>query len=172
MDSIDELTKWYAEIQPEFVKIKKSINFINKTEIELLSTKIKPLNLHLSEKNSCREIISREASALEADLNRESSNEIFEKLKLLNETATKTEQQCKDLDFTIEKTARSAGKYFESKMQLEPWLEDIEEQFSKKFDFNDEEELKHDEIIEELSLLSEDIAERRLLIDRIVSSGN
>ena len=57
MDSIDDLTGWYAEILPELEMIKKSINFIDKQEIDLLCSKVKKLNQHLVEKNSTRELL-------------------------------------------------------------------------------------------------------------------
>lgn len=170
VDSIDDLTGWYAEILPELEMIKKSINFIDKQEIDLLCSKVKKLNQHLVEKNSTRELLAREASVLENDFNSDASTKVFSKLKSLNETATKSEQQCRDLDLIVEKASRSAGKYFEAKDQLMPWLKATEERFEK--DFSSPSSDDYEAIIEDLSLLSEDVAERRLLVDRVVTAGD
>ena len=116
---------------------------------------------------------AREATVLENDFNSDASAKVFTKLKSLNETATKSEQQCRDLDLIVEKASRSAGKYFEAKDQLMPWLKSTEERFEKDFSSSGGPSSDdYEAIIEDLSLLSEDVAERRLLVDRVVTAGD
>jgi len=116
---------------------------------------------------------AREATVLENDFNSDASVKVFTKLKSLNETATKSEQQCRDLDLIVEKASRSAGKYFEAKDQLMPWLKSTEERFEKDFSSSGGPSSDdYEAIIEDLSLLSEDVAERRLLVDRVVTAGD
>ena len=113
--------------------------------------------------------MSREAQSLEGDLTADASVKIFEKLKLLQDAANKTEQQCRDLQQILEKAQRASSKYAEAKDQLKPWLENVE---AKLDDFEDENLRSGDEsLIDELGQLSEEIAERRLLVDKIVTAA-
>lgn len=113
--------------------------------------------------------MSREAQSLEGDLTADASAKIFEKLKLLQDAANKTEQQCRDLQQILEKAQRASSKYAEAKDQLQPWLENVE---AKLDDFEDENLRSGDEsLIDELGQLSEEIAERRLLVDKIVTAA-
>lgn len=113
--------------------------------------------------------MSREAQSLEGDLTADASAKVFEKLKLLQDAANKTEQQCRDLQQILEKAQRASSKYAEAKDQLKPWLENVE---AKLDDFEDENLRSGDEsLIDELGQLSEEIAERRLLVDKIVTAA-
>ena len=113
--------------------------------------------------------MSREAQSLEGDLTADASAKVFEKLKLLQDAANKTEQQCRDLQQILDKAQRASSKYAEAKDQLRPWLENVE---AKLDDFEDENLRSGDEsLIDELGQLSEEIAERRLLVDKIVTAA-
>ena len=52
---------------------------------------------------------------------------------------------------------------FERRAEIEPWLLEVERRFQTDFAFDNSDA---EAAMEELSLLSEDIAERRLLVDR------
>ena len=63
----------------------------------------------------------------------------------------------------VHKATRAASKYFERRAEIEPWLLEVERRFQTDFAFDNSDA---EAAMEELSLLSEDIAERRLLVDR------
>ena len=134
-----------------------------------MNEEIAKIHAILQSKNASREIMSREAQSLEGDLTADASTKVFEKLKLLQEVANKTEKQCRDLQQILDKAQRASSKYSEAKEQLKPWLETVE---AKLDDFEDGQPKSGDEsLIDELGQLSEEIAERRLLVDKIVSAA-
>ena len=166
------MISWYEEIVPELNRARRSINLGNPEEIEKVNDEITKIHNILQSKNATREIMSREAQSLEGDLSADASTKVFEKLKLLHEAAAATEQQCRDLQSVLEKAQRASSKYAESKAQLMPWLEEVE---GKLDDFeNMDDGFRRDDSetpADELSHLSEEIAERRLLVDKIVNAG-
>ena len=68
----------------------------------------------------------------------------------------------------LDKAKRSSDKYLEARSILLPWLDQTEARLNEDFNLDDSEV---DIIIEDLSSLSEEIAERRLLVDKLVQSG-
>ena len=117
--------------------------------------------------------MSREAQSMEGNLTADASAKVFKKLKLLHEAATKTENQCRELQTVLEKAQRASTKYVEAKIQLLPWLEEVEHKLDE-FDQMDEQLVRRDtdeSLVDELGHLTEEIAERRLLVDKIVNAG-
>ena len=153
---------------PKLDRMKKTLNFNNKTQIDDLSNQVKSLSLELSDHGSQKDILTREAEALQSDLNSDTSSAIYAKLKQIQENASRAELQCRDLESTLDKATRAANKYFECRSEIEPWLADLEKRLRTDFSFVDEDS---EAAIEELSFLSEDIAERRLLVDRMVTAS-
>ena len=68
----------------------------------------------------------------------------------------------------LDKAKRSSDKYLEARSILLPWLDQTESRLNDDFNLDDSEV---DILIEDLSSLSEEIAERRLLVDKLVQSG-
>ena len=68
----------------------------------------------------------------------------------------------------LDKAKRSSDKYLEARSILLPWLDQTEARLNDDFNLDDSEV---DILIEDLSSLSEEIAERRLLVDKLVQSG-
>jgi len=68
----------------------------------------------------------------------------------------------------LDKAKRSSDKYLEARSILLPWLDQTESRLNEDFNLDDSEV---DILIEDLSSLSEEIAERRLLVDKLVQSG-
>ena len=68
----------------------------------------------------------------------------------------------------MDKAKRSSDKYLEARSILLPWLDQTEARLNEDFNLEDSEV---DILIEDLSSLSEEIAERRLLVDKLVQSG-
>ena len=153
---------------PKLDRMKKTLNFNNKSQIDDLSNQVKSLSLELSDHGSQKDILTREAEALQSDLNSDTSSAIYAKLKQIQENASRAELQCRDLESTLDKATRAANKYFECRSEIEPWLADLEKRLRTDFSFVDED---NEAAIEELSFLSEDIAERRLLVDRMVTAS-
>ena len=72
------------------------------------------------------------------------------------------------LQAILDKAKRSSDKYLEARSILLPWLDQTEARLNEDFNLEDSEV---DILIEDLSSLSEEIAERRLLVDKLVQSG-
>ena len=166
--SLDDQISWYSSMLPKLDRIKKTLNFINKKQIDELSQQVKTLAIELSDHGSQKDMLTREAETLQPSLNADSSSAIYAKLKQIQENASRAELLCRDLESTLDKATRAASKYFECRAELEPWLDEVERRFEADFTFDQGDT---EAALEELSLLSEDIAERRLLVDRIVTSG-
>ena len=164
---MDKLTIWYEEIVPDLNRAKRSLNFTCPEEIEKVSEDVSKIHNILQSKNATREIMSREAQTLENDFTDDASKQVTEKLTLLHNAAAKTEEQCRELQVVLEKAHRASVKYADAKAILSPWLFDVESKLAKF----DENEAFSDPLIDDLAQLSEEIAERRLLVDKIMTAG-
>ena len=60
---------------------------------------------------------SGEAPVLESQTSAQNAAEIIEKLMILHDAASKTEQHCKDLQAILEKAQRASAKYHEAGLE-------------------------------------------------------
>ncbi|CAG5094899.1 Oidioi.mRNA.OKI2018_I69.XSR.g13940.t1.cds [Oikopleura dioica] len=167
-ESIEKLTAWYREIGDDLDKIKSALDLTEPEVIDKMVDDVGRISTILQSKMATREIMSRECQMMNFDLAEGMKDSVEEKLSKLESTASETELKCRELQNLLEKVQRASTKYAEVRDELLPWVEDME----VRLDQFDDVSLPDESLIEDLSQMSEEIAERRLLADRLVLTAD
>ena len=112
----------------------------------------------------------RSSSMLSDQATSDIAETIVEKLALLQAAADRTEQQCAELKSLLDKAQRASAKYQEAHQLLMPWLTQMETRLAS---FDQSNSFDGDGItpFDQLTAASEEIAERALLAEKLLASG-
>ena len=169
LQNVDDLISNYQKLTTKTVDVcqagVKSIEGIDSLEGDQIELE--------SEMNSYRvqhQQLVRSSSGLSDQAMSEVADTIVEKLSLLQEAADRTEQQCVELKSLLDKAQRASAKYQESHQLLLPWLEKMENRL-ESFDQSFESDQDGITPFDQLNSASEEIAERALLAEKLLASG-
>lgn len=162
IDCYNALTAKVVETCQQGVKSFDHIDEISSTEDKIDS--------EMNRYRASQQQLSRSSSVLSDQVSSEIAETIVQKLSLLQAAADRTEQQCAELKSLLEKAQRASAKYQEAHSLLMPWLDKIEKRLGgidQSFENFEDGVTPFDQ----LSAISEEIAERALLAEKLLASG-